>query len=60
MDNFQVDLKLPLQWVNLALAALSKQPLEVSYDAWNAIRSQTQAQVDAAQATKPPAEPPAA
>lgn len=60
MDNFQVTLSLPLQWVNQALVALSKLPLEQSFDAWNAIKSQTQVQIDAAQmgAVAPPADAP--
>lgn len=55
MENLQINLQLPLQWVNLVLSALAKRPLEISIEAWSAIKTQAQAQIDAA--TKPP-EPP--
>lgn len=62
MENLQINLQLPLQWVNLVLAGLAKLPFEQVNEPWNAVRAQAQAQVDAmnkaaqAPAAKPEAE----
>jgi hypothetical protein len=52
MDNLQVNLTLPLQWVNIALSALGKQPYETVAQVVVSIQTQAQTQLDAAQKAK--------
>jgi hypothetical protein len=54
-----ISLKLPLKQVNIIIAALGKQPLEVVIDTFSAVHGQTQAQVAEIQAgpPKPEGEP---
>lgn len=57
MDNLEITLKLPLAQVNIALKGLGELPLKEAKDAWVAMFTQTQAQVN--EAGKPKAEEPA-
>lgn len=50
MENFQITLKLPVQWVNVVLTALGEQPHKAVAETYASIRTQAQAQIDAAKA----------